>query len=430
MILAIYIFLLGGFCLFSQSRSAFTPQAFIVLKLIIPLFFFLITSNDRLLLSIYGTSWAIFLTSSTVLFTCYLSFYSKYDTDHYTITAITIPYQRLHRGILLFIIVFFITSFFNGDFNRTGLHGNSYAGLVKANPVTYMLKETSKLGALLLIFVGAFTHPAKNSKLLKLLIFGFIPIEYYNSISMLKSTSMTSYVNKLFQPLLYVIYFLFLKSNMWAQFRRLISGRLALSLLYSIAFMLVFVFLIVTLPYYIFDTPINFWVAKFLLRMDAVHLLNSNSIEGIQQQSYNVVTYLIHPFLKVLGIEAYNAPVGSYLLSKALNTDLSTTIGGPNIALPLLISLVHGAPDGTLSVQSLIILIFIGVLYGLVISHCHRVMVLKRYNSITSVFWAIFLFFAQTRLLTEPSAFGHSLFFFCFILLFFRIFIVKSVRYG
>ena len=114
--------------------------------------------------------------------------------------------------------------------------------------------------------------------------------------------------------------------------------------------------------------------------------------------------YFFQPFLKIIGLKAYDMPMGSWLVSGGSNLG---QIGGPNVHLPMVIYVLSfGGTIGIFSVFfaglvcSVVLLYSRNKIVGLINGSCPR-----------PVFWPIFFFFNFILLLTEPSAFGHSLFF-------------------
>lgn len=143
---------------------------------------------------------------------------------------------------------------------------------------------------------------------------------------------------------------------------------------------------------------------KFLGRADSYQLLDSSSIPNLIEVYGGNFMYFFHPFLKVVGLKAYDMPMGSWLISGGSNVN---QIGGPNIHLPIVLYILGrgGLPGMTCN--------FLG---GIVISLfllLARNNIVNRLNgsSLSPVFWSIFFYFNFLLLLQEPSAFGHSLFF-------------------
>jgi hypothetical protein len=214
-----------------------------------------------------------------------------------------------------------------------------------------------------------------------------------------------TYGTKLIAPFTTYISFRMFYSCTWPrifrQFRtvKLNKNTLLIAALAAFAFS-VFLFIYSYLGLSLFDLLL----LKSLGRADSYQLLNSSSISSLIAVYGGNFMYFFHPFLKVVGLKAYDMPMGSWLISGGSNMN---QIGGPNIHLPVVLYIL-----GRGGLSGMTCNFLVGILIALLLLLARNNLANRLNGScLYPIFWSIFFYFNVLLLLQEPSAFGHSLFF-------------------
>ena len=144
---------------------------------------------------------------------------------------------------------------------------------------------------------------------------------------------------------------------------------------------------------------------KIINRSEVYLLLSQEKLSLLSDEYGGSILYLFHPFLRVLGLKAYDLPMGSYLIA---GSNINQ-IGGPNVHLPIALYII-----GFRGVFGYLLIFFVGLIVAFVLLSS-RNKILKRIALADRepIFWAFFVYQSFSRLLIEPSAFGHMLFFNC-----------------
>ena len=155
---------------------------------------------------------------------------------------------------------------------------------------------------------------------------------------------------------------------------------------------------------------------KFINRSDLYSVLSPENLDRLTSVYQGNILYFFHPFLRLIGSQAYEMPMGTFLISMGSNLK---DIGGPNTHLPVTLFVI--ANQGIIGYVS----IFMAALLCAFALLRSRNKILKRIACLDSrpIFWSFFSFIAFPILVVEPSAFGHLLFFNC--ILYFIVFRFK-----
>lgn len=143
---------------------------------------------------------------------------------------------------------------------------------------------------------------------------------------------------------------------------------------------------------------------KVLGRADAYFMLDNATLSELVSVYGGNIFYFFHPFLKILGLKAYDMPMGTYLISRGSDF---TAIGGPNIHLPVALFCIF---YGNLVAKMTIVFTAFASGYLLSLSRLNIISSLYRVKNFIP-YWSVFFYFNFVLLVTEPSAFGHRLFF-------------------
>lgn len=163
-------------------------------------------------------------------------------------------------------------------------------------------------------------------------------------------------------------------------------------------------------------------IYKIIVRSDSYGLLDLNSLRLLSHEYAGNLFYFLHPFLKTIGLQAYDMPMGSFLISAGSNIN---QIGGPNIHLPVVLFVLGG-----LGFWGFVFIIFFGTLFSVALcfARANIISYVNGPNDQSTLFWPIFFFNLFPLLLQEPSAFGHGLFFAVFVYLFLRLLTPSLLR--
>jgi hypothetical protein len=214
-----------------------------------------------------------------------------------------------------------------------------------------------------------------------------------------------TYGTKLVVPFTTYISFRMFYSYTWSRMRyQLRTFKLNKALL-AIAFLTAFaVSFLILIFNYLGISFVDLLLLKSLGRADSYPLLDSSSISNLVQVYGGNFMYFFHPFLKAVGLKAYDMPMGSWLASGGSNIN---QIGGPNIHLPVVLYVL-----GRGGLSGMMCNLLGGIVISLLLLYA-RNNIVNRMNgsSLFPIFWSIFIYFNFLLLLQEPSAFGHSLLF-------------------
>ena len=155
---------------------------------------------------------------------------------------------------------------------------------------------------------------------------------------------------------------------------------------------------------------------KFINRSDLYSVLSPENLDRLTSAYQGNILYFFHPFLRLIGSQAYEMPMGTFLISMGSNLK---DIGGPNTHLPVTLFVI--ANQGIIGYIS----IFMAALLCAFALLRSRNKILKRIACLDNrpIFWSFFAFTSFPLLVVEPSAFSHLLFFNC--ISYFIVFRVK-----
>ncbi len=252
-----------------------------------------------------------------------------------------------------------------------------------------------------------------------------LPFRLISSLSgLLKfSAYLSTYATKFIVPLYGYLSLRYYMKFSWfsikSSLRRLkISAQLLIFFLLILAILLSSAYLLSFLSVDLLELVIM----KILVRADSYAMLDSDSLAMLSDEYSGNLFYFIHPFLKLIGIQAYDMPMGSFLMSKS---SYLSTIGGPNIHLPVVLFILGGR--GLLGYAFIILF---GILSSLLLCYSRKNIIsyVNHPNQKSTLFWSIFYFNSFLVLLQEPSAFAHGLFF-AFVVYSFLRFLWPSLLY-
>jgi hypothetical protein len=226
-----------------------------------------------------------------------------------------------------------------------------------------------------------------------------------------KATSMV-YLNKIFMPIVNIFLLLSLKFFMCESSKKSIKRFLALC---CFSILLIQCFII-----FEFDSVLMY---KIISRADFYPLINHSLITDLSDIYGGNIFYFFHPFLKLAGTAAYEAPMGSYVLATQNGFSISQVIGGPNVHLPIVLWIL-ASPLGEFG--SSVAIFSVGVFLGIIfVAAVNRIFISDAFNS--EFIFKSFIFLNTPLLIVEPSAWGHQFFFFVIIYFFF---LVSKIMFG
>ena len=146
------------------------------------------------------------------------------------------------------------------------------------------------------------------------------------------------------------------------------------------------------------------FIFKFLMRGDLYNILDIEGIKKLTTEYSGNILYFVHPFLKILGAQGYENPMGTFIAAGYENS--RNFIGGPNVHLPIVLYVIFGS-----STISFLLIFLTGYLVDYILS-ISRFVILKS-ESIFSYKYilSVIFFFEISTLIIEPSAWSHEIFF-------------------
>ncbi|KGF96670.1 hypothetical protein EU95_0555 [Prochlorococcus marinus str. MIT 9201] len=424
----ILIIFLGTYLLLSFSRSFISIYSLLIIKLILPVGIYFIYSGNYFENNLLASFWILFLFGS--IFGFKLGLRSKLIKNLVQKTSAIKKFRITRNHLskllnfafysnLLHLLITIILSFLQTD--NDAFQGTNISVLTKSNPLIYLISISLRWSSIISIFSSKYISNRSNFKtnnlIFKILLL-FVFTEYITSFQFVSDTSLTSYANKLFQPLLFILYYKFFDANHIGLLKKIFSLRLSKKLIGIIVLIFVFLAAIITFSSIFLGDPIGYWAFKFASRVDGYLFLNSEMLDKLSRNYNNIFAYIAHPFLKLIGLYGYKAPMGTFLLSSILDTDIAKTIGGPNIHLPILIGITYLNMSMSFLIIPFMLILFSGI-FGLALSYSYKILWDKNnIFSISQSFISLFIYFSTMRFITEPSVFSHSLMAFicCFVI--------------
>ena len=326
----------------------------------------------------------------------------------------------IKQNILTMFVVLFMV---NLAFLFTGFGKNTdYTGVLNAGSkslIPYVTEGVSKslltFWALSIITFNKAIAGRGYTKFLNL----YLPLPELSSIinSLKYITYIFIYGTKLVVPVFSYMSFRFYVLLVWCDIRKYFRTlKINISLLILLAAFLVAVVISYSLLLS-FDVGVfDLLFFKFINRSDLYSVLSPENLDRLTSVYQGNILYFFHPFLRLIGSQAYEMPMGTFLISMGSNLK---DIGGPNTHLPVTLFVI--ANQGIIGYVS----IFMAALLCAFALLRSRNKILKRIACLDSrpIFWSFFSFIAFPILVVEPSAFGHLLFFNC--ILYFIVFRFK-----
>ena len=280
-----------------------------------------------------------------------------------------------------------------------------------------------------LISIVVFINPIKfrnyNKKLIFLNgIFLYFFLQTFNLFIKYKSV-LILYGIQLIRPLTKAFSIFFINEFSWNNVKKvfknlLIKLKIKKNYFYILICAALFiVFITIFFSFYGFNLY-ELFVFKILTRGDLYNILDIEGIKKLTTEYSGNILYFIHPFLKILGAQGYENPMGTFIAAGYENS--RNFIGGPNVHLPIVLYVIFGS-----STISFLLIFLTGYLVGYILSIC-RFIILKSESvfSYKYIFSVIF-FFEISTLIIEPSAWSHEIFFAFFASILINI--LKSFSY-
>ncbi|MCI5227531.1 MAG: hypothetical protein D3918_12940 [Candidatus Electrothrix sp. AX2] len=298
---------------------------------------------------------------------------------------------------ILFIInisTFIINNFFYQQ-DISAFEGASFAAQSKGNIFLYVFNGMEKnFRSIIVLFLSWNKYKLESKQRVSALYLGILAptvIAIINGYFYALNTSFLSYANKIFIPVI-------LAFMMWNIHDFKIKNITAKTYF----LIMIGVFLVSSIILFFgFDNIL----LKIKTRAEVYFFLNEEILKNIiYYYKYNFF-YFFHSFLKVIGLSAYTAPMGTFILANTLNCSITNVIGGPNVHLPTVLFVLFGG-----GYLSLFLIFFVATLLGLIM----RISVLKISESTNftfSTYWLIWFWQSFPLLIVESSAWGHAFFF-------------------
>ena len=326
----------------------------------------------------------------------------------------------IKQNILTMFVVLFIVNlalFFTGFGKNT-----DYTGVINAGSkslIPYVTEGVSKslltFWALSIITFNKAIIGRSYTKFLNL----YLPLPQLSSIidSLKYIAYILIYGTKLVVPVFSYMSFRFYVLLVWCDIRNYFRTlKINISLLILLAAFLVAAVISYSLLLS-FDVSIfDLLFFKFINRSDLYSVLSPENLDRLTSAYQGNILYFFHPFLRLIGSQAYEMPMGTFLISMGSNLK---DIGGPNTHLPVTLFVI--ANQGIIGYIS----IFMAALLCAFALLRSRNKILKRIACLDNrpIFWSFFAFTSFPLLVVEPSAFSHLLFFNC--ISYFIVFRVK-----
>ena len=324
---------------------------------------------------------------------------------------------RILRTALVISTVYYLTNISSGlllPVFADGYSGGTIVAITKSNPVIYTIFGTIGLAYNMLgVFYSlkkrslsclAFAVAQKAFFMLPLILAPIAGLVFATNAGLLDYG--TRIISEMILPLL--IWFA-------ADTSKLLQGLKRLRINKKLFFILLFLPIcisVVLICLGIFEEIPSLLIAKIIGRADAYSLLDDNKLSELRGIFAGNLLYFFHAILKVFGQSAYSAPIGTTLL---FGSDPGANVGGPNINLILTLSIICGS-----NAVTSIILPLAGLTFGFV----SRKAVTRIKNSQfldDETIMALFIFLTFPTLITEPSAWSHSLLFLLIIYTAYRL---------
>ena len=312
--------------------------------------------------------------------------------------------------LTLFVVLFFV----NLALFLTGIGKNTdYSGVLNAGSKSLLPYVTEGVSTSLLTFwtlsIITFNKSIIKRGFSKFLNF-YLPLPQLTSfIGSLKYIAyILIYGTKFVAPFLTYLSFRFYALLVWYDIKNYVRS---LRIHRSLFVLLITFFAIILISYSLllsYDVRIfDLLLYKFTNRADLYTVLSPDSLEKLASAYQGNILYFFHPFLRLIGSQAYEMPMGTFLIS--MTSTKIDVIGGPNTHLPVALYIIAG--QGIIGYMS----IFVVALLSSLVLLRSRNKIMKRIACIDNrpIFWSFFVFSSFPILVVEPSAFSHSLFFNC-----------------
>ena len=318
--------------------------------------------------------------------------------------------------ISLLLSVSFVLKLYSFNLSQDNFYGQVSFGLSKQNPLIYGaqgLINTYCNAYLFFIFLNSIRKNILSKFNLFFLI--ILPTTYsiIEGLLIALKVSIFAYLTKALVPILKVFELYFLNQLRWRNLnlkRLLISQKFSRrQIRYLAIIVILFSFLILIFGFIFNSNVFAAIIFKIFVRSEGYEEA-FNKLEILYSEyKYNFL-YFLHPFLKVLGSQGYQAPIGTFMDS-GFNPE--NWIGGPNIHFPLVIRII--SVDAQLGfILNFIFAFFIGSILSK--ARNNIINATKKINSI-NLFSSIVFFQLFPLLFIEPSAWSHGMFFLTLIIL-------------
>ncbi len=311
---------------------------------------------------------------------------------------------RVNRNFIYIIVVLCLLDFFL--FNSGSLRNQEYASELATNalsksPILYSIKNLYSLFLLYATYHCILKADYLSKKDLNIFYSYLLVLPSF--IATLLSTFYIKYLSiyalKMIYPSYELVCKLVFRQLFWSKLLSSLKRiRIKVYLLFFISLIIVSLFVSFLFLSFFDISLIDILLLKILGRSDGYPFLNSSNLSNLfSEYGYNYF-YFFHPFFAALGFGAYNSPMGNFLVQAA--------VGGPNIQLPVVLYVI-----GKGSIIGYLNNFFGGIICGFLLYNSRIYILAFMSNSKLFIYWPLFFFFFFPLLLTEPSAYGHILFF-------------------
>ena len=319
----------------------------------------------------------------------------------------------------LFFINFLIKTYAS-TFSTDDLLGQTNFALATQSPFFYSLQGiiTQYCNAYL-FFIFLIGYRKKINKKINFIFLIVIPslFSFMQGIMIALKVSIFAYLTKAVLPLLRIFELYFLNPLRWNKLnikKLIFQSKFSRSKLKLLLFIFFSGLSLIFLISIIFSSNLlDSIFFKIFVRAEGYGQAFANLDMLYDSYKFNFL-YFLHPFLKVLGSQGYEAPMGTFLDSGG---NPQNWIGGPNIHFPLVIRILSGGPF-----LGFVLNFLFAFIIGYFLAKARNILTqIDKGIKSTSIFSSIVFFQSFPLLFIEPSAWTHSIFFLSLITITIRL---------
>jgi len=321
-------------------------------------------------------------------------------------------------SFLLFIN--FLIKTYASTFSTDDLLGQTNFALSTQSPIFYSVQGIITLYCnAYLFFIFLIGYRNKINKKINFLFLIVIPslFSFIQGIMIALKVSIYAYLTKAVLPILRIFELYFLNPLRWKKLnikRFIFKSKFSFSKLKLLLFILSSGLAIIFLIGIIFNSNLlDSIFFKIFVRAEGYGQAFANLDMLYDSYKFNFL-YFLHPFLKLIGSQGYEAPMGTFLDSGG---NPENWIGGPNIHFPLVIRILSGGPF-----LGFILNFFFAFMIGYFLAKSRNILTrIDRGIKSNSIFSSIVFFQCFPLLFIEPSAWTHSIFFLSLVIIIIRL---------